>query len=108
MDDEYRILDEHGQEVSPDDVDMEKWNPNGASFREHQDAVRDVENAQSYVRRVEEGKRRLEGDPTEDDLADLERDMDRLEADMPPGVRAEYRRPAPERQAERVVPVPNQ
>lgn len=91
--DDGRIYDEQDREVSYEDVDHEKWNPRGTTRREFQEQGRKVDEAREYRRRVHEQRGRLDNDPSDDDLANLERDIRGLETSMPSGVATEYRPP---------------
>lgn len=77
------VYDEHGNEVSPDEVDWEDWNPEGPTRSEFREALGRYNEAEDYRRQVMETKERLGDDPSEDELAALDEQVAELERTMP-------------------------
>lgn len=77
------VYDEHGNEVSPEEIDREDWNPEGPTRSEFQDARQQYNQAGEYRRQVLETKERLGADLSEDELAALDEQVAELETTIP-------------------------
>ena len=90
-DEDGTIYDEHGNEVSPDEIDPETWKADAPTWHDLKEAQKQQREAQQFRDKVEEQKDRLfGGELSDDDLADLEKEITALEKAVPAG----FSRPA--------------
>lgn len=90
--DGQRVFDEHGQELSPQEIDpnlIEEWRPRhedfAAEIRLQDDLTDERDTLLRYQEKLDEARARIEGDDvTKQDIADIRADLD---ASMPIGVR---------------------
>jgi hypothetical protein len=84
------IFDEQGQEVSRDDVDADRWDPDGPKWEQYQHRYGKWRDARDFHDKVLHQKERLASNPDQEELDDIGDALDELEQDMPPAVRAHY------------------
>jgi hypothetical protein len=78
------IFDEHGNEVSADEIDWETWKADAWSWEDFQTARDEKDNAAQIAEKVDEIRERVDaGELTDEDLAAIDGELSALEASMP-------------------------